>query len=60
MKDRVLKLTRAVNRKIEGRKEPYYKFIVTIPLEHINELGWSEKTQLSMKNDGKRLIIEKD
>lgn len=54
----MLKLTKTVSRKIGD--QTYHKFIVTIPLEHINELGWSDKTKLSMKNDGKRLVIEKE
>ena len=57
-----MKLSKTVNRKV-GDTE-YAKFIITIPLRFVKELGWSEKTELSMrtepKSDPKRLIIEKE
>ena len=58
MKERNVKLTKSVNRKV-GDVE-YYKHIVTIPNKYLKELGWSDKTNLNMKVSGKKLVIEKE
>ena len=58
MKEKNVKITKSVNREVEGVK--YYKYIVTIPNKHLNELGWDDKTSLNMKVTGKKLVIEKE
>jgi len=58
MLDKIVKLTRSVNRRVG--KDVYYKHIITIPQKVLEELGWNEKTKLSMKTDRKKLIIEKE
>jgi len=60
MRQKNVKITKSTNRRVEGRKEPYYKYIVTIPGKHLKELEWDEKTRLNMKVTGKKLVIEKE
>ena len=58
MLDKIVKLTKCVNRKVG--KIVYYKHIITIPQKVLEELGWNEKTKLSMKTERKKLVIEKE
>ena len=58
MLDKIVKITKSVNRRVG--KEVYYKHIITIPNKFLKELGWNEKTKLSMKTDRKKLVIEKE
>ncbi len=58
MLDKIVKLTRSVNRRVG--KEKYYKHIITIPKKFLDELGWNENTKLSMKAERKKLVIEKE
>lgn len=57
-----MKITKSINRIVGDTK--YYKYIVTIPCKYLKQMGWSEKTGLSMrlepKSEPKRLIIERD
>jgi|APSaa5957512535_1039671.scaffolds.fasta_scaffold06178_4 bifunctional DNA-binding transcriptional regulator/antitoxin component of YhaV-PrlF toxin-antitoxin module len=62
MNQNFVKLSKITSRKVG--KTVYHKFIITIPKGLTEELGWTEKTQLSMrvepKTDAKRLVIEKE
>jgi len=52
-----VKITKGLNR-IVGKKK-YYKHIVTIPNGVLDELNWTDKTELNMRVSGKKLVIEK-
>ena len=52
-----VKVTKTQNRKVGDTI--YYKHMMTVPNNILDELGWSDKTQLEMKVSGKKLVIEK-
>ena len=54
---KVVKLTKSINRRVGT--EVYYKHIITIPQKLLDELKWTEKTELEFKVDGKDLKIKK-
>ena len=57
MLDKVVKLTKSINRKVGN--STYYKYIITIPQRILDELKWDETTNLEFKIDGKDLKIIK-
>jgi antitoxin component of MazEF toxin-antitoxin module len=50
-----MRLQKHVNRKVEGKE--YAKYVVVIPPERIEELGWEEGQQLEPQVQGRRLVI---
>jgi hypothetical protein len=53
------------NRKIRDRNiRTLYKtaggksYVVTLPIEHVENLGWKSKQKLVVRRSGERLIIE--
>ena len=62
MKKEIMRLQKILNRKVGHQK--YWKFRATIPIKILNELEWTEKTQLTFRLEPKsnptRLIIEKE
>jgi hypothetical protein len=62
MKQSLVKLSKITSRKVGDKT--YHKFIITIPKGLTEELGWTEKTHLSMRLEPKtksvRLVIEKE
>ena len=52
-----VKISKTTNRKV-GKKE-YFKHIVTVPNKFLQELNWSDKTELNMKVSGNKIVIEK-
>jgi len=55
--DKVVKLTKSINRRVGD--DVYYKHIITVPQKILDELKWTEKTELEFKVDGKDLKIKK-
>lgn len=53
-----MKLQKRQTRKYEGKD--YFKWVVTIPPDEIEELGWKEGMELKQKREGKKLVIEPD
>lgn len=53
----MVKLQKQVSRKV-GEKE-YSKYVVVIPLDKIQEAGFKEGQELSIKSEHKKIIIEK-
>lgn len=58
MPDPIVKLTKTSNRKV-GDKE-YIKYMITIPQRFTNELEWSDKTELNMRLQGNKIVIEEE
>lgn len=50
-----MRLQRHKTRKTADKE--YSKYVIVIPNEHINELGWEEGQELEPQVQGKRLII---
>lgn len=50
-----MRLQKHVSRKVEDKE--YAKYVVVIPNEHIEELGWEEGQELQPEVKGKRLVI---
>lgn len=50
-----MRLQRHVNRIVENKE--YAKYVVVIPPEHIEQLGWEEGQELEPQVQGRRLII---
>lgn len=53
-----MKLQRQVAYKYKGKT--HYKFVVIIPENMINELGWKEGQELKLKKVDSILMIEKE
>jgi len=52
-----MKLTKSLNRK--SKDTEYHKYIVTIPKKYLDVLEWDNKTDLSMRVSGDKLVLEK-
>jgi len=50
-----MKLQKQVSRKVKDKE--YGKYVVVIPPEEIEELGWAEGQELKPEVKGRRLII---
>lgn len=50
-----MRLQKHVNRKVEDKE--YAKYVVVIPPEHIEQLGWKEGQELEPEVKGKKLLI---
>lgn len=50
-----MRLQKHLNRKVEDKE--YAKYVVVIPPEHIEELGWKEGQELKPEVKGKKLLI---
>ena len=57
MKEKNMKLNKRVNRVVGDTT--YHKYSITIPKKYVDDLKWSEKTELKMKMSGKKITIEK-
>jgi antitoxin component of MazEF toxin-antitoxin module len=51
-----MRLQKHLNRKTE--KKEYAKYVVVIPPEHIEELGWKEGQELEPEVKGRKLLIQ--
>ena len=58
MLEKVVKLTKSINRKVGD--EVYYKHIITIPQRILDDLKWTDKTNLKMSTKNNKLVIEKE
>jgi hypothetical protein len=52
-----MKLQRLVNRKVGDKT--YHKWILNIPPALVEELGWTDQTELVAETDEGRLVIRK-
>ncbi len=50
-----MRLQKHLNRKVEDKE--YTKYVVIIPPEHIEKLGWEEGQELEPEVKGKKLLI---
>ena len=50
-----MRLQKHLNRKVENKE--YAKYVVVIPPEHIEKLGWEEGQNLEPEVKGKKLVI---
>lgn len=50
-----MRLQKQVTRKVEDKR--YAKYVVVIPSDSVNELGWKEGQELQQQVQGKKLII---
>jgi antitoxin component of MazEF toxin-antitoxin module len=50
-----MRLQKHVNRKVEDKE--YAKYVVVIPPEHIEQLGWEEGQELTPEVRGRNLVI---
>jgi antitoxin component of MazEF toxin-antitoxin module len=50
-----MRLQKQVNRKVQDRK--YSKYVLVVPPQEIEELGWQEGEELEPEVKGKKLII---
>jgi antitoxin component of MazEF toxin-antitoxin module len=50
-----MRLQKHLNRKTENKE--YAKYVVVIPPEHIDKLGWEEGQELEPEVKGKKLVI---
>jgi bifunctional DNA-binding transcriptional regulator/antitoxin component of YhaV-PrlF toxin-antitoxin module len=51
-----MRLQKHVTRKVQNKE--YAKYVVVIPTEHIEELGWKEGQELEPEVKGKKLLIQ--
>ncbi len=52
-----MRLQKRKTRKTEG--EEYTKYVVVIPSEHVEELGWEVGQELEPEVKGKKLVISR-
>ena len=45
-----------MSRKVKGKKYP--KYVLTVPPKHITDLGWQKGTELEIRVEGHKLIVE--
>jgi antitoxin component of MazEF toxin-antitoxin module len=50
-----MRLQKQVNRKVDDKE--YAKYVVVVPPEEVQELGWQEGQELKPEVKGKKLII---
>jgi bifunctional DNA-binding transcriptional regulator/antitoxin component of YhaV-PrlF toxin-antitoxin module len=50
-----MRLQKHTTRKVKDRE--YNKYVIVIPTEHIEELGWKEGQELEPEVRGRKLVI---
>ncbi len=54
----MMRILKKINRTV-GDKQ-YYKYLIPVPKEIIEDMGWSELTNVDFRIKGKMLIIERE